>query len=65
MADLNGNTNFATTGLLKDFIAWLDFSRQVDLSISGPLTVQNIIPGGYTIDFTISAKPYENGLSSV
>ncbi|MGL4773580.1 MAG: isopeptide-forming domain-containing fimbrial protein [Clostridium sp.] len=58
MADLNGNTLFATTGQFKDFIAWLNFTQRSDLLTSGPLTVKNVIPGGYTIEFTIEVTKY-------
>ncbi|MGL5649452.1 MAG: CshA/CshB family fibrillar adhesin-related protein [Clostridium sp.] len=62
MADLNGNAVFATTGsgTYADYIAWIDFTKELDFVTSGPLTVLNTIPGGYTVEFTVSGAPFPN-----
>lgn len=61
MADLNGTAQYATTGLYKDYIAWIELGNtSVNLLTSGKLSVENIIPDGYTINFDLSAKPYNN-----
>ncbi|MGL4989927.1 MAG: CshA/CshB family fibrillar adhesin-related protein [Sarcina sp.] len=61
MADLNGTSQYASNGLYKDYIVWIELGNtSVDLLTSGKLTVENIIPDGYTINFDLSAKPYNN-----
>lgn len=61
MADLNGNAQYAVTGLYKDYIAWIELGQaELNLLTTGSLTVENTIDGGYTVNFILSAKPYNN-----
>ncbi|MGL5574617.1 MAG: hypothetical protein ACRDCW_03570, partial [Sarcina sp.] len=61
MANLNGTAQYATTGLYKDYIAWIELGNTtVDLLTSGKLSVENTILGGYKINFDLSAKAYNN-----
>ncbi|MGL4739065.1 MAG: CshA/CshB family fibrillar adhesin-related protein [Cellulosilyticaceae bacterium] len=57
MGNLNGTAQYSTpgTGKYANYIAWLDFQESTNLLTTGPMTVHNDIPGGYTIDFDLEA----------